>query len=770
MWPWIVGGIVALIALISMVAVIFVRGFVKRGTNQTATRPILEERASHTPTWQKSSYEPDGPAEQPPAEIFEKITYPSAVGPLVAYLTPDPKDGKKHPAMVWAHGGFGGIGSYLWEPALKSNDQSARVFREKSIVLMCPSWRAENENPGRFELFYGELNDYLAAIEHVKKLPYVDPDRVYIAGHSTGGTMVLLASVASGSFRAAFSLGGMTDGIQVMQDGVGYGNTPYPPFSTIDHRLRSPLRYTAFITKPTFYFEGGESVYHEGADRMKVVAATKKVPFEAFRLPGNHFDILHPMTTLVAEKILADTGAKCNISFTETEILFALDKYGVGSIKDLLTNWNSGAADLLKLLEETDPEETGIRKKDDLTAVTAAMKKVQAEAPQSEATVTVLAEFLSRHGSIENEELIPLSAIKIRAPLLAWGREWLASPNPDAKVQEAFVSFLATVAQDEEKESADLVVAAVRAGLAPESNEWSNVFESYYDEHEQVTRVMKEFSKDPPKSLMGILLLDAANQLCLDGWKGPHPYGSAKGEILLEEWLKQPKASFAVSATLGLAFVGDECRKRLLPAAYAYNDQKVKLEAAWVDLKHGGKEGLTMLQKACLEIPNSVLAQDYLEELDHEEDIPAAAREPAFAAQAKMHNWLAHPNELGEAPLTLDIYDQRELVWPPVHEDGKPQKKSPVALLKFTYKTDDKIKTGYGMVGGMTWSFFVEYPTPPSPESLYLQHCTLELNRETKSEKPAREEDSRAKALEQLRQANGTMFDGVSAEMPPTAP
>jgi hypothetical protein len=280
---------------------------------------------------------------------------------------------------------------------------------------------------------------------------------------------------------------------------------------------------------------------------------------------------------------------------------------------------------------------------------------------------------------------------------------------------------------------------------------------------------MKELSRDPPKNMIGISLLDAANQLFLDDWKGKHPYGSPKGEILLEAWLKQPKASYANSATLGLAFVGEECRKRLLPTAMAYDDEGVKLEAAWVDLKHGGKEGLAMLQKACLEVPNSVQAQDYLEELKHEKEIPAAAKEPGFAAQAKMHRWLRHPNELGEAPLTLEIYDQRELVWPPAEKEGKSAAKLPVALLKFTYKSDDKVKTGYGMAGGMTWSFFDEYSTPPQPESLYLQHCTLELNREARSEQPAREEDTRAAALEKLRQANGTMFDAVSAETPPPA-
>ena len=44
----------------------------------------------------------DGPAEQPPAGVFDLVKYDSQAGKLAAYVTPDPKDGKKHPAIVFA--------------------------------------------------------------------------------------------------------------------------------------------------------------------------------------------------------------------------------------------------------------------------------------------------------------------------------------------------------------------------------------------------------------------------------------------------------------------------------------------------------------------------------------------------------------------------------------------------------------------------------------------------------------------------------------------
>src|SRR5689334_2342672 len=45
------------------------------------------------------------PIDQPPAEVFSLVNYTSSVGSLPAYLSPDPGDGQKHPAIVWITGG-----------------------------------------------------------------------------------------------------------------------------------------------------------------------------------------------------------------------------------------------------------------------------------------------------------------------------------------------------------------------------------------------------------------------------------------------------------------------------------------------------------------------------------------------------------------------------------------------------------------------------------------------------------------------------------------
>jgi dipeptidyl aminopeptidase/acylaminoacyl peptidase len=239
-------------------------------------------------------------------------------------LTLDPKDGRKHPAIVWAHGGFGGIGSYYWSPQPADNDQTPKAFVDAGLVVMLPSWRGENDNPGKFELFYGEIDDAVAAIDYVAALPFVDPTRIYLAGHSTGGTVVLLTALSTDKLRAAFSFGGAPDLGHVVGNGKGYGNTPFDARDAKESQLRSANRFVATLKTPTWYFEGSDSFYVGDAREMERRAARVAAPFHAFIVDGgNHFSILRPLTRMLARKLVLDDGPRCNITISSDDIAAA---------------------------------------------------------------------------------------------------------------------------------------------------------------------------------------------------------------------------------------------------------------------------------------------------------------------------------------------------------------------------------------------------------------------------------------------------------------
>lgn len=264
----------------------------------------------------RSPDQPEGkPAPEPPAEIFKLVRYPSPVGELPAYLTPDPGDGVNHPAIVWITGGDCNSIGDVWKESPRSNDQTAAAYRKAGIVMLFPSLRGGNDNPGLREGFFGEVDDVIAAAEFVAGLDYVDPERIYLGGHSTGGTLVMLVAEMSGRFRAVFSFG-------PVDNVLGYG-PEYLPFDTSNQtevELRSPIRWLESARSPLFVFEGRNQ-----PGNYKALQAIARAPrnrlVQIAPVPGvNHFSILAPMNELIAAKILRDDGATINQSFSEDEL------------------------------------------------------------------------------------------------------------------------------------------------------------------------------------------------------------------------------------------------------------------------------------------------------------------------------------------------------------------------------------------------------------------------------------------------------------------
>jgi acetyl esterase/lipase len=277
-------------------------------------RTLPEARRGFTtrPNRQAAAREP---VPQPPPRLFRAVRYDSPAGKLAAYLSPDPGDGKKHPAILWITGGdCNSIDEGCWKEGPPSNDQSASAFRKAGIPMMFPSLRGGNDNPGTKEGFFGEVDDVLAAAEYLAGQEFVDPKRLYLGGHSTGGTLVLLVAESSDRFRAVFSFG-------PAEDVSGYP-AEYTPFNTRDRReveLRSPGRWLHSVQSPTFVFEGTRQGNLTSLQRMAKASTDPKAHFYTVQ-GATHFSILAPTTRLLAAKVLADDGPETNITFTEEEL------------------------------------------------------------------------------------------------------------------------------------------------------------------------------------------------------------------------------------------------------------------------------------------------------------------------------------------------------------------------------------------------------------------------------------------------------------------
>lgn len=241
------------------------------------------------------------PLPRPPAKLFERIDYKSTGNlTLPAFVTPDPKDGRKHPAILWLTGGDTNSLDDFWSPGPESNDQSARAFREAGLVMMFPSLRGGNTNAGGKEYLFGEVDDVLAAAEHLARLPYVDPAQIYLGGHSTGGTLALLTAESSGRFKTVFAFGPVAEVNRYPASLVPVN------FAELDKReveLRSPIRWLAGISTPTYVIEGktppANTDDFEEICRKSGNPQVRCIPVEG----SDHFSVLGRVAKVIAARL-----------------------------------------------------------------------------------------------------------------------------------------------------------------------------------------------------------------------------------------------------------------------------------------------------------------------------------------------------------------------------------------------------------------------------------------------------------------------------------
>jgi acetyl esterase/lipase len=238
----------------------------------------------------------------PPAGSLKLVDYPSEVGRLLAYVSIPPSEEKKHPAIIWIHGGDCNSLSEKWEPDDPKNAQNASVFRESGVITMFPALRGGNNSESKREGFLGEANDIEAALNYLEAQPFVDPKRVFLGGHSTGGTLAMLVAESTSRFRAVFAFG-------PVGDFADYGND-FRDFQRSDEEfyVRSPEYWLSEIGSPTYVIEGDSRT--SNIRSLRTMRRKSKNPVIHF-VEGkgyDHFDILSPYNTVISRAILNDSG------------------------------------------------------------------------------------------------------------------------------------------------------------------------------------------------------------------------------------------------------------------------------------------------------------------------------------------------------------------------------------------------------------------------------------------------------------------------------
>jgi formylglycine-generating enzyme required for sulfatase activity len=221
-----------------------------------------------------------GPPVKPPAGVSE-VEYASGELRLKAWVNRPADEKRKYPAVLFLHGGFA-FGMADWD--------QTKQYRDAGFVVLAPMLRGENGQPGAFSYFYDELDDVLAAAEHLSRLPYVDAKRLFVAGHSVGGTMTLLAALTSNRFRAAASF----DGSPYWAPFTEATDLPFDKSDPREIRLRSPIAYAGGFKCPLRLYhqekERGHLAEYVGlmSRRTVMLAKNRGLDVEELEIDGDH--------------------------------------------------------------------------------------------------------------------------------------------------------------------------------------------------------------------------------------------------------------------------------------------------------------------------------------------------------------------------------------------------------------------------------------------------------------------------------------------------
>jgi hypothetical protein len=360
-----------------------------------------------------------------------------------------------------------------------------------------------------------------------------------------------------------------------------------------------------------------------------------------------------------------------------------------------------------------------------LESTIALFKKVPAPL-KSLADVDAFEAAMAALGNAETEKQQSAACEPVSAEIARIILPTLNSKSLEA-LEETVFHGLRMLALMAEVEGTEVVIAATQKKTIAGSFWWQSVMDIYASGHPLAGPFFGAMAESLPQQFAGIALLDAANAACREHGLKAHPFDNADGVKRLTKLLKLKdisEFSFALSAAASLPFLAPRRRTPLMTLAAKHKDAGVRMELAWAQAKLGKSIGAKTLAVAALHPHTSSRACDYLEELGLEKKIPAEALNPDFAAMAAMCDWLSHPNEFGEPPTSITLFDTRTIYWPPAG------KKTRAWLFEYTYaKTKDrpKAETGVGIAGPILFAMFDEATPNLTPERIYGLYCEMAL-------------------------------------------
>jgi len=139
--------------------------------------------------------------------VVEKITYISDGLKIKGYIAYPQNQNEKYPCIIWNRGGLGELGVID-----KFNARGILgLLASWGYVVLASQYRGNDGGEGREEFGGNDLNDVMNLIPIADKIPNADTTRWGIEGWSRGGLMTYLLLMRTNIFKAAITVGGVSN-------------------------------------------------------------------------------------------------------------------------------------------------------------------------------------------------------------------------------------------------------------------------------------------------------------------------------------------------------------------------------------------------------------------------------------------------------------------------------------------------------------------------------------------------------------------------------
>jgi dipeptidyl aminopeptidase/acylaminoacyl peptidase len=220
-----------------------------------------------------------------------------------AILPPDAVLGRRYPTIFWIHGGPNGQD----DDSLGGGQYQRHLLAAGGYVVVGINYRGSSGRGGAFakailaDWGHKEVEDILAAADHVVAIGLADPKRLGIGGWSYGGILTDYTIATDGRFKAAFSGAGSANQISMYgsdQYVLQYNNELGPPWKSesLWLKLSYPFFHADRIHTPTMFMGGlmDFNVPVAGGEQMYQALRTLGVPTELVVYPGEHHGFTKP--------------------------------------------------------------------------------------------------------------------------------------------------------------------------------------------------------------------------------------------------------------------------------------------------------------------------------------------------------------------------------------------------------------------------------------------------------------------------------------------